>query len=222
MSPASCHPQQAPITQRRRRHGLPDTSVSAAKGTGVPCPLPAFPGGAATGSGTCLVPNTMGGHLHMSPRQVCHADRSPWVPRAGAWLRYQALGQPWPPAWSPSPPGCDPTSLGHPQPPVPVALSRAQPLRPLLQPVLDGAKRDVRSLLPQLLQPLLPCSRESCQMLAPRSSRSVTPPKLLTLQFFGAESWPFAHSTPCSSSSAACLPSDARRAQRIQLASPWG
>lgn len=75
----------------------------------------------------------------------------------------------------PKPPGCDPTSLGRPQPPVPVALSRAQPLRPLLQPVLDGAKRDVRSLLPQLLQPLLPCLRESCQTLAPRSSRSVTP-----------------------------------------------
>lgn len=190
MSPASCHPQQAPITQRRRRHSLPDTSVSAAKGTGVPCPLPAFPGGAATGSGTCLAPHAMGTHLHMSPRQECHADGSPRVPRAGAWLRYQALGQPWPPAWSPSPPGWDPTSLGRPQPPVPVALSRAQPLRPLFQPVLDGAKRDVRSLLPQLLQPLLPCLRESCQTLAPRPSCVLSPFAHQTQALWGPPSPP--------------------------------
>lgn len=77
MSPASCHPQQAPITQRRRRHGLPDTSVSAAKGTGVPCPLPAFPGGAATGSGTCLAPQHHGGTLAHVPEAGVPRRRVP-------------------------------------------------------------------------------------------------------------------------------------------------
>lgn len=224
MSPASCHPQQAPITQRRRRHGLPDTSVSAAKGTGVPYPLPAFPGGAATGSGTCLVPNTMGGHLHMSPRQVCHADGSPRVPRASTWLRYEALGQPWPPAWSPSPLGCDPTSLGRPQPPAPGTCcseprSASSPSSPASPRWCQAGRPLPPAAAPSAAAPLL--ERE---LSDPRPALLSLryPPELLTLQFFGAESWPFAHSTPCSSSSAACLPSDARRAQRIQLASPWG
>lgn len=45
---------------------------------------------------------------------------------------------------------------------VPVALSHAQPLGPLLQPVLNGAGWDFRPFLPQLPQSLLPWLRESC------------------------------------------------------------
>lgn len=71
-----------------------------------------------------------------------------------------------------------------PQPPVPVTLSRAQSLCSLLQPVLDGARRDICSLLPQLLRSLLPWLRE--RAIRPSRCSPFTPlnPLLITLHSF--------------------------------------
>lgn len=105
MSPASCHPQQASITQRRRRRGLPDTSVRAAKGTGVPSAcLPRgssrrqrdLPRPPRRGDARARVPEAG------VPRWVC--VRVPAGAKSTVRLWYQAGWQPWPPAWSPSPP----------------------------------------------------------------------------------------------------------------------
>lgn len=63
---------------------------------------------------------------------------------------------------------------------VPVALSRGQSLRSLLQPVLNGARWDICSLLPQLLRSLLPLNlgTQLLQVLLCHVGKSAVGPKV--------------------------------------------
>lgn len=161
----------------------------------------------------------------LAPGDTCahipDRDRQGWIHTRAPHERWLGVGTSDPLHPPLSQPSCgiplcwDP--LDDPQSPVPVALSCTQPLGSLVQPVLNGARRDICSLPLQLLQPLLPCLRERLRSEragsegGPPGSCPFTPLNLLLITLHclqGGESVHHACGSP-SSSSSALPPSDA-------------